>query len=54
MPLPQLGGMFTDRFHAAFADGSVRAIKKGIADEKLLPFITRAGGEVANADDLTP
>jgi hypothetical protein len=34
-PLPRLGGQFDDGFYAAFADGSVRFIGKGIAPERI-------------------
>jgi hypothetical protein len=51
-PLPKLGGLFKDGFHAAFADGSVRFIKKD-TDEKLLrALITRAGGEKVDLNQL--
>ena len=53
-PLPKLGGLFKGRFYATFADGSVRAINDKVDDKVLRPFITRAGGEVVNPDDLQP
>jgi hypothetical protein len=41
-----------DGFHAAFADGTVRFIKKD-TDEKLLrALITRAGGEKVDLNKL--
>jgi hypothetical protein len=51
-PLPKFGGLFKDGFHAAFADGTVRFIKKD-TDEKLLrALITRAGGEKVDLNKL--
>jgi hypothetical protein len=51
-PLPKFGGLFKDGFHAAFADGTVRFIKKD-TDEKLLrALITRAGGEKVDLKQL--
>jgi len=44
-PLPKLGGLFSDGFYAAFADGKVRFIRRD-TDEKLIrAMITRNGGE---------
>ena len=46
-PLPKIvppGGQKV--FNAAFADGSVRAIKPGLAEKTLKALFTRAGGEV--------
>jgi prepilin-type processing-associated H-X9-DG protein len=45
------GSMHPGGFNAAFADGSVRFIKRTIAVETLRSLITRAGGEVVNAID---
>jgi hypothetical protein len=51
-PLPKFGGVFKDGFYAAFADGSVRFIKKD-TDEKLLrALITKAGGEKVDLNEL--
>jgi len=50
--LPKLGGMFKDRFHVAFADGSVRTIPSNFNTAVMEALITRAGGEVVNLDDL--
>jgi len=47
-PLPKLGGLFDDGFHAMFADGSVQFIKKDIKPETLRALITRSGGEVVD------
>jgi hypothetical protein len=49
-PLPELGGLFKDGFHALYADGSVRFVKKGVKEETLRALITRAGNEVLGAD----
>jgi prepilin-type processing-associated H-X9-DG protein len=51
-PLPKLGGVFGGDFNVAFCDGSVRYVKKGVADETLKKFITIAGGEVVDYKDL--
>jgi prepilin-type processing-associated H-X9-DG protein len=45
-PLPELGGFTPDGFNAAFADGSVRYLKKSIPPNLLKALITRDGGEV--------
>jgi len=51
-PLPKFGGLFKDGFHVAFADGTVRFIKKD-TDEKLIrALITRAGGEAVDLKKL--
>jgi hypothetical protein len=51
-PLPKFGGVFKDGLHVAFADGTVRFIKKE-TDEKLLrALITRAGGEKVDLKQL--
>jgi prepilin-type processing-associated H-X9-DG protein len=47
-PLPKLGGLFPKGFNTAFADGSVRFIKKGVDEKTLKALITRNGGEVVN------
>ena len=44
-PLPKLGGMFPDGFHAAFADGSVRFIPKDTDQQVIRAFITMKGDE---------
>ena len=51
MPLPLLGGMYNDGFHAAFADGSVRFIRKETAEFTLRALITPRGGEVVQVPD---
>jgi Protein of unknown function (DUF1559) len=45
-PLPRLGGMCKDGFHALFGDGSVKFIKKKVDPKILHALITRDGGEV--------
>lgn len=45
-PILGLLGHYTDGFHAAFADGSVRFIKKSIEAKMLWALFTRDGGEV--------
>ncbi len=49
-PLPQVGGLFKDTFHAAMADGSVRRIVKKVDPIVLRALITCRGGEVISAD----
>jgi hypothetical protein len=49
---PKLGGLFKDGFHAAFADGSVRFIKKNVDKKLLHAIITRAGNEEVDLDKL--
>jgi hypothetical protein len=44
--VPKLGGAFPEGFHALFADGAVRLIKKDIDEKTLRRLITVAGGEV--------
>jgi hypothetical protein len=44
-PLPKLGGLFADGFHAALADGSVRFIPKDTDEKTLRAVITHNGGE---------
>jgi hypothetical protein len=52
-PLPKLGGVFADGFHAACADGTVRFLKKGIyADEAVLRALV--GIDDGVAVDLSP
>jgi hypothetical protein len=51
-PLPKLGGLFESGFDAAFADGSVKFLKKDIDPDLLRKVITRNGGEVISADDF--
>ena len=51
-PLPKLGGFGGGQdFYAAFADGSVRLIKKSTAEKVLRALITHAGGEAVSPPD---
>jgi hypothetical protein len=43
-PLPELGGLFSDVFHAAFADGSVHTLSKTCDPEMLRKAIMRDDG----------
>ena len=49
-PLPKLGGLFKDQFQVALADGSVRSFRLDMAEDKLRAWITKDGGETADAD----
>jgi hypothetical protein len=49
-PLPKLGGLFKNGFHAAMADGSVRYVRRTISEQTLRSAITRDGGEVLGSD----
>jgi len=49
-PLPDLGGFWPDGFNAAFADGSVRSLKKSINPKVLKALITKDGGEPISND----
>ena len=51
-PLPKLGGLFDDGFHALFADGWVQFIKKDIEEKTLRALITRNGGEIVDRAKL--
>jgi hypothetical protein len=44
-PLPKLGGMCQDGFHALFGDGAVRFLKKKIDPKTMHLLIMRADGE---------
>jgi hypothetical protein len=50
--LSELGGLFKDGFHAAFADGSVRFLNKKVDPEVLRALITSNGGEVIRHDQF--
>jgi hypothetical protein len=45
-PLPKLGGMFKDVFNAAFADGSVHALKREFDEATMRLVITRNDGQL--------
>jgi hypothetical protein len=49
-PVPRVGGLFTNHFHVAFADGTVRCFSKGISELTLRGLITRNGGECYTGD----
>jgi hypothetical protein len=51
-PLPKLGGLFKDGFHAATVDGAVRFIPQTIGEKSLRALITRNGGEIIDWDKL--
>src|SRR5439155_733028 len=44
-PLPKLGGLFPDGFHAVFCDYSTRFIPKDTPEDKIRALITWQGGE---------
>jgi hypothetical protein len=44
-PVPKLGGVFPQGFHALMGDGSVKFIRKEISESDLRALITRNGGE---------
>ncbi|HEY7153774.1 MAG TPA: sigma-70 family RNA polymerase sigma factor [Gemmataceae bacterium] len=44
-PLPELGGLFRDVFHAAFTDGEVHTVTKKYDEKQLRAAITANGGE---------
>jgi hypothetical protein len=45
-------GFFPDVAHAAFGDGSVRALHRNITPKTLSALITKSGGEVVDRDDF--
>jgi hypothetical protein len=49
-PLPKLGGLFKDGFHAAFMDGSVRFLSRRVSEATLRAIITRAAGDILGND----
>jgi prepilin-type processing-associated H-X9-DG protein len=50
-PVPKLGGLLPDGFHAAMADGHVRFFKKGqLGDKTLRAAITPAGRDLLGED----
>src|SRR5262249_27686727 len=51
-PLPKLGGLFKDGFHAARMDGSVHFYSNRIEESTLRALITASGGEVVRTDAL--
>jgi hypothetical protein len=53
-PLPELGGLFDDGFHVALADGETKFIKRTISPATVKAAITRAGGEILDAEWWLP
>jgi prepilin-type processing-associated H-X9-DG protein len=53
-PLPTLGGLFNDGFHALFADGSVRFLRRTLNPSVLRAAITSNGGEFLGGDAFGP
>jgi hypothetical protein len=53
-PLPKLGRLFDDGFHAAFADGSVLFLSKAIKPDVIRWLITSHGGEDVRPDMFRP
>jgi RNA polymerase sigma factor (sigma-70 family) len=49
-PLPKLGGLFQDGFHAALGDGSVRFCTPKLTEQTLRSAITRNGEEILGPD----
>jgi RNA polymerase sigma factor (sigma-70 family) len=45
-PLPELGGLFPDVFHAAFADGAVHTLTKKYDETQMRAAITAGAGEI--------
>src|SRR5690606_697746 len=50
-PVPKLGGPFKDFFNAAFANGSVQAVKSDVNQNTLRALVTRNGGELTQESD---
>jgi RNA polymerase sigma factor (sigma-70 family) len=51
-PLPKLGGMFKDVFHAAFADGAVHTLKREFDERTMRLVITRNDGNVIDMSKI--
>jgi RNA polymerase sigma factor (sigma-70 family) len=51
-PLPKLGGLFKEGFHSAWADGSVRWLRKDFDVPTMRVAITRNDGTIADFDKL--
>jgi hypothetical protein len=51
-PLPELGGLFPNIFHAAFADGWIHTLTKNYSEKQLRNAITANGGEVFNTEKI--
>jgi hypothetical protein len=50
-PLPKVGGLFTDRIHSAFADGSVQTLRKDVKESAMRALITRDDGLPVNPEE---
>jgi HEAT repeat protein len=53
-PLPKLGGLFPDGFHATFFDTEVFFIPRTLEEKTLRALITSMGGEVVYRDEVLP
>ncbi len=53
-PLPRLGGVFADGFHAAFGDGRAWFVTTGAKERAVRAAITAAGGEPLDPWELSP
>jgi RNA polymerase sigma factor (sigma-70 family) len=51
-PLPELGGLFRDVFHAVFADGEVHTLTKEYDETQLRAAITSNGGEILDLSKI--
>jgi RNA polymerase sigma factor (sigma-70 family) len=51
-PLPKLGGLFDDGFHAVTADGAAHWLRKDFDPMTMRQLITRNGGEIADIGSL--
>jgi hypothetical protein len=51
-PLPELGGLFPNVFHAAFADGSIHTLTKNYSEKQLRYAITANDGVPLNLDKI--
>jgi hypothetical protein len=53
-PLPKLGGLYSNDFIAAMADGSVRVVSKKTSEKTIRAAITANGGEILGPDWDSP
>ena len=51
-PLPKLGGLFPDGFHAGMMDGAVLFFSRRIDEATLRRFVTANGGEPVDVAGL--
>jgi RNA polymerase sigma factor (sigma-70 family) len=51
-PQPELGGLFEDGFHVAFADGAVLFLSKNLNPNVIRAAITSNGGEILTSDSF--